>query len=941
MYHFYHTAEKYTSFDRGHTFSSHYCKTNTYQMRFAKIICRYFVDFKADSENAEIEYYGSLANHIDTALQRELLLERRKAKVFQSSDWTSRPDFQVHLNGERSADPSNNTTTIWFGLTSTQYALTLNLREWASSELCKGSFKAFKYGHCTNGHQISSTWAAMKGFVHPQRFLLKKTDSSKYLECTVNIPEKQLTIGDILLSCDYHQNFVNANTLNGILSVGLYVFLLHHKETRYLQTTYHNYACNSACHKATYYCCRLQHYFSCLVRIWVITSTNDQITVETKQCMQFRLKWLVNLTKDNGAVNSETTFLDRTVQALNNKLPTNILTALFNLQLFLLHCLHQHNVVKHFQESELFTAHIRPHICLSEYGVQESMETFYKMHQSDDKRPIALSKSRKIWLSKSNTLVADFIAALIRMTNIAAVQKPLQNTECSIPGHISQHKAPRRSISCDTDTTVETNPTGQLDILYAFLDMGLKQQLTILYCMPHNKNWDSDELQTLVKNHFFGDANSQDFLESFVLGLLHKNQSLSSSKNKKKWSARLVDLHARFNLGSTSVDIYGAAKQYVINNYPENSTTNCISKVATTAPNTYSASISGFGFAHFQKGTNSTDKCKSGSSIMSSLRTLLVQKLTHLTKTQIQGGTTSKYNNRFCTTENTTELNALAQLVENGLCATSQQIPSSFSLLHMIKPQQQSPLKAADITLPRISSPDAVLIFLAMLLEFQLIIVSSQFSNILALAEFFKEIIESCGLIYCPVYAPIISRRAASQIIESPFPFCIGWYAPEPKYRTLLNAPHGALVIDIGVPHPAMCCIQIPKELQDIVSGEFRERSIHYKISQAIEDSIISTFKPQSDNLLIKSVLQSFLQQVLRGVAVCSFSVYARHPTACKELEESIMLFDELHYCRITEASLNELFSIDTTAFLTAICRTQTLSTYITSTEGHDQAIHR
>jgi len=62
--------------------------------------------------------------------------------------------------------------------------------------------------------------------------LVECANPTNYLKCVTNMTEKQLTIGDILFSSDRHPLFAQSNTLNGILSMGLYVYLLHHTQFR-------------------------------------------------------------------------------------------------------------------------------------------------------------------------------------------------------------------------------------------------------------------------------------------------------------------------------------------------------------------------------------------------------------------------------------------------------------------------------------------------------------------------------------------------------------------------------------------------------------------------------------------------------------------------------------------------------------------------------------
>jgi len=187
---------------------------------------------------------------------------------------------------------------------------------------------------------------------------------------------------------------------------------------------------------------------------------------------------------------------------------------------------------------------------------------------------------------------------------------------------------------------------------------------------------------------------------------------------------------------------------------------------------------------------------------------------------------------------------------------------------------------------------------------------------------------------YAPIYAPIISRSAASQIIGCPLPFCIGWYAPVPHSNP--EVPPEVLVIDTEAKHEteltsSKCCIQTPSALLNIVNGHSTERSILHQLSLAIDDTIYSAAGTENVDLMVSNILQTFLLQVLQCVEKCSFNCYSVNTMETTEPVDRNTLFDELGYCTLTAAAISKVYSMDTEVFLHTLCRTQTLSNYISS----------
>ena len=181
------------------------------------------------ASSVSTDCHGSLLDLLDPPLYSEVFEQTRAAKEFLSSVQGSQPSTPSHTNVTTkmsSTEPINFT-----GITRKQYRLSLELRRWVCTQVCQGSFKVFRQG--TNPHQtVSAPWARMQGSVRPQLLLVECANPTNYLKCVTNMTEKQLTIGDILFSSDRHPLFAQSNTLNGILSMGLYVYLLHHTQFR-------------------------------------------------------------------------------------------------------------------------------------------------------------------------------------------------------------------------------------------------------------------------------------------------------------------------------------------------------------------------------------------------------------------------------------------------------------------------------------------------------------------------------------------------------------------------------------------------------------------------------------------------------------------------------------------------------------------------------------
>jgi len=250
------------------------------------------------------------------------------------------------------------------------------------------------------------------------------------------------------------------------------------------------------------------------------------ITKQLKLHVIFRVECLLSLVEIDGADSSESKFLDKTLESLSGNATGSMHTALHSLQQFLIRRLEHYKVVKHFQESELFIKHIRPHIYLSEHCVSKIMGEFYEMHGGCECRPNSLSKSRKIWVGTSNTLVTDLMAKLVHLTNVACMQQQLETSVCSLPKTISLHKGFSHSVPSDSaSTNTHNQPIGEWDILYAIIDTGSNHHLKIIYCSSPTTNGANqtqyDGLQNLIQSHFFGETGSQDLLERFVLGDLY------------------------------------------------------------------------------------------------------------------------------------------------------------------------------------------------------------------------------------------------------------------------------------------------------------------------------------------------------------------------------------------------------------------------------------
>ena len=244
-----------------------------------------------------------------------------------------------------------------------------------------------------------------------------------------------------------------------------------------------------------------------------------------------------------------------------------------------------------------------------------------------------------------------------------------------------------------------------------------------------------------------------------------------------------------------------------------------------------------------------------------------------------------------------------------------------------------------------LSSRNIVTIFLACLLEYQILIVSAvSLTPALVLGEWLRNAMQPLSM--CHLYLPVLPYTMATELLQCPTPFFIGVLTGvEGCHLTKANLPDKALVVNIDYDS-----VSIPSSLKSLLhSGRRLVRAIDHRLRPNLysADGVllqmnqlhpVQTLSPGSsllqdgrkrrmDTDCVLPLCRQFVAELLLGVRECC--VYFQ------DSSELVVIFDERKFLTPDKGrgggAQSYLFPPDEGAFVSSLLRSQCFSNYLTA----------
>lgn len=219
-----------------------------------------------------------------------------------------------------------------------------------------------------------------------------------------------------------------------------------------------------------------------------------------------------------------------------------------------------------------------------------------------------------------------------------------------------------------------------------------------------------------------------------------------------------------------------------------------------------------------------------------------------------------------------------------------------------------------DTVIRSINPRNFVTVFVAFLLEYKIAIVSSKLTAITILGEILKTII--APLKYCHVYAPVLPKKLANELLQCPTPYFVGIQRESFDQTSL---PSDVFVLDIDSDTS-----RITPELSKALSvGRRLARAIDRVMRPALHtcDDVMDT--PETHTCLhdVIRICKTFMYDLLVGVEECCISVVDHN--------ELVVMFDEAMFSNYkNKHARDSLFPYDK-SFLEHFYRSQGFSTCV------------